>query len=297
MNPADFEIYKNLLMEKSGLVLTSDKAYLIDSRLTPIAQKWELGDLNSLTQAIKNAPDEQLITDIVEAMTTNETSFFRDTRPFDTFKEYVLPYMRETRQAQRSFKIWCAAASSGQEPYSIAMLLREDANMAGWNIPITGTDISNEILDQAREGLYSQFEVQRGLPIQLLMRYFVQKDEKWQISDDIKSMIEYKYFNLLENMSSLCTYDVVFCRNVLIYFDEATKKKVLEEMARLMPDDGLLFLGGAETVLGITDVFKPVPDHRGLYTKENSVHFEKSAPSSTTAASPSTVQISSQGLA
>lgn len=276
MIAADFEVYKDLLMEKSGLVLTPDKAYLIDSRLTPVARKRGMADLNALTVALKGIPDAALVNDIVEAMTTNETSFFRDSRPFDIFKEVVIPYMKEKRAAQRAFKIWCAAASSGQEPYSLAMILKEAANqIAGWNTPILGTDISHAILEQARKGIYSQFEVQRGMPIQLLMKYFTQLDEKWEISNDIKAMVKYDYRNLLDNMSSLGRFDIIFCRNVLIYFDEKTKRQVLEAMDKQLEDDGFLFLGGAETVIGITEAFKPVPEKRGLYAKTGSIHLQK----------------------
>ncbi len=269
----NFEIYKKLLMEKSGLVITPDKSYLLDSRLTPVAKHWGFENLDAMTAALKGSPDAKMVTDIVEAMTTNETSFFRDSRPFDTFKEHVLPYFKQNN-ASKKLRIWCAAASSGQEPYSIAMILKEKAaEMPGWTYNIKGTDISHEILDQARQGLYSQFEVQRGLPIQMLMQYFTQDGDKWKINDDIKAMIKYDYFNLLDSMHSLGKFDVVFCRNVLIYFDENTKRQVLEKIAAQMEKDAFLFLGGAETVIGITDTFKPIPDRRGLYGLTDGPHF------------------------
>ena len=276
MKITDFDIYKNLLKEKSGLVLTQDKAYLIESRLNPIAKKWGYDTLDAMTLAIQGVPDKNLIIDIVEAMTTNETSFFRDSRPFDVFKQTVLTYMKDARTTKRKLRIWCAAASSGQEPYTLAMLLKEAAaDFPGWSFEIYASDISHDILDQARQGKYSQFEVQRGLPIQLLMKYFTQDEDRWQINDEIRNMVKYDYFNLLDPMSRLGKFDIIFCRNVLIYFDEQTKGVVLDNMSRQIEQDGFLFLGGAETVLGITESFKPIPDVRGLYATQNSPHLEK----------------------
>ncbi|MDP6176162.1 MAG: protein-glutamate O-methyltransferase CheR, partial [Rhodospirillales bacterium] len=171
----------------------------------------------------------------------------------------------DARIDARKLRIWCAAASSGQEPYSLAMILSElGAMVSGWNIEILGTDISTGILEKAEEGLYSQFEVQRGLPVQFLVKYFEKEDEVWRIKNDIRSMVKYRKFNLLDDLKSLGRFDIVFCRNVLIYFDQETKTKILAEIAELMPDDGLLFLGGAETVLGISDLFRPIPKLRGV---------------------------------
>ena len=275
MKPADFELYAKLLKDKSGLVLTPDKTYLLESRLSPVAKKWGFASIDEMTLKLSGIADPKMVNDIIEAMTTNETSFFRDTRPFDIFRDTMLPYMRENRPGRR-LRIWCAAASSGQEPYTIGMILKElEAQFPGWSYDIVATDISHDILEQAKEGLYSQFEVQRGLPIQLLMKYFTQIDgQKWQITDDLKRMIKYQYFNLLDPMAALGKFDIIFCRNVLIYFDEATKGDVLKRMSMQMADDGLLMLGGAETVLGITDAFSPIQNVRGA--KPNSVHFQKS---------------------
>lgn len=275
MNITDFDIYKNLLKEKSGLILTQDKSYLVESRLNPIAKKWGFENLSAMTAALRGVPNKDLIVDIVEAMTTNETSFFRDNTPFDNFKNHVLPYFKAKNPVNKKLRIWCAAASSGQEPYSLAMLLKEEAaNMPGWSYEIVGTDISLEILDQAKQGLYTQFEVQRGLPITHLMKYFTQEGDKWQIKDEIKNMVQYKYLNLLESMSSLGQFDVVFCRNVLIYFDQADKKDIMERIAKQLNPDGFFFLGGAETVLGITDQYKNIPNTRGLYAKSESEHVK-----------------------
>ncbi len=268
MHISNFDLYRDLLKEKSGLTLTPDKAYLIESRLMPIAKKWGYTSLDNMCMALRGVPDPNLIKDIVEAMTTNETSFFRDTKPFDLFRDHILPTMMKDRASARKIRIWCAAASSGQEPYSLSMLLKEKgAALANWQIDILGTDISTDILETAKRGEYSQFEVQRGLPITMLMKYFEQKGERWIIKDDIKKMVKYQYFNLLDNMAALGRFDVVFCRNVLIYFDKETKGEILGRIAKQMAPDGMLVLGGAETVMGITDTFKAVPDKRGLYTR------------------------------
>lgn len=273
MNITDFEVYKNLLKEKSGLVLTQDKSYLVESRLSPVAKKWGYDGLAAMTAALRGVPDRNLVIDIVEAMTTNETSFYRDNTPFENLKNTILPYYKAKNPINKRLRIWCAAASSGQEPYSIAMLLKEEAaNMPGWSFEIVGTDISLEILDQAKEGLYTQFEVQRGLPITHLMKYFTQKEEKWQINDEIRNMVQYKYFNLLDGFTPLGQFDIVFCRNVLIYFDQPAKKDIMERIERQLAPDGFFLLGGAETVLGITDAYKNVPNTRGLYAKTASEH-------------------------
>ncbi len=266
MNVTDFELIAQLLKERSGLALNKEKAYLLESRLNPVARKWNFSGFDELAQAIRTNNDEALLVDVTEAMTTNESFFFRDQRPFEQFNDIVLPHLLEARAAKRSFRIWSAACSSGQEPYTLAMLLKEHADkLAGWRVEIVATDLSNEILDKAKEGLYSQFEVQRGLPITLLVKHFVQVGDRWQIDDSLTKMIKFQQFNLLGDFSSLGRFDVVFCRNVLIYFDMPTKTRVLEGIADLLPPDGFLYLGGAETVLGTTDRFQIIPGQRGIY--------------------------------
>lgn len=265
MKPEDFDFVSKLIKSRSGLVLTQDKLYLLESRLMPIARKRNLKDLTELIGALRGH-DRALIEEVVEAMTTNESFFFRDTKPFDQFRHVVLPHMIKARATKRHLRIWCAAASSGQEPYSLAMILQEFASqLAGWRIEIIGTDISRDILNKAKAGLYSQFEVQRGLPIQLLVKHFQKKDDMWQISQDLRSRVQYREYNLLDDLKPLGQFDVVYCRNVLIYFDQVTKTDVLTKISAQMPDDGFLFLGGAETVLGISDKFKPLARQRGIY--------------------------------
>ncbi|NIA69495.1 protein-glutamate O-methyltransferase CheR [Pelagibius litoralis] len=266
MNVNDFEYIAQLLYQRSGLVITQEKAYLLESRLNPVARKWDLDGFEALITAMRTKKDEQMIVDVTEAMTTNESFFFRDTRPFDQFRDIVLPHLLEARKAQKKLRIWSAASSSGQEPYTIAMILKElAAQMPGWTIDILATDLSKEILSKAQEGLYSQFEVQRGLPITLLMKYFTQDGDRWRINDEIKKMVTYRPFNLLDSPAGLGTFDVIFCRNVLIYFDQETKGQVLDRIAKIMPGDGFLYLGGAETVLGISDSFEVIPGQRGVY--------------------------------
>jgi chemotaxis protein methyltransferase CheR len=266
MTVTDFEFICQILRERSGLVLTNDKAYLLESRLLPVARKWKLATFDDLVRTIRTRMDETVIRDVVEAMTTNESFFFRDTKPFDQFKALVLPAMLKNRASSRTIRIWSAACSSGQEPYSLAMILSEmAAQLNGWRIEIVGTDLSTEILTRAKEGMYSQFEVQRGLPITMLVKYFAQIGDRWQINAKMRGMVQYREFNLLQDPMPLGRFDVVFCRNVLIYFDQPTKTRVLNSVAKLMPEDGFLFLGGAETVLGITDKFQMVPGQRGVY--------------------------------
>ena len=270
MTPLDYDFLRKLLKERSGLVLSGDKEYLVESRLLPVARKMGLSSLNELVAKLRAPGAERLIVEVVEAMTTNESFFYRDKVPFDHFREGIMPALIKARANQRRMRIWCAAASTGQEPYSLAMIIKEmAAQLAGWRIEILATDLSNEVLEKAKAGVFSQFEVQRGLPIQMLVKYFVQNGETWQISSDIRAMVQYRSLNLLHDFSALGAFDVIFCRNVLIYFDQQTKVDVLERCARILEPDGYLVLGAAETVVGLTDTFKPSSERRGLYTPQH----------------------------
>lgn len=267
MTPEDIDLFSRLVKKRSGLVITPNKAYLLESRLLPVARRHDLETLENLATEVRRGNNEALLEDITEAMTTNETFFFRDNTPFDRLRESVLPPLLERRAATKKLRIWCAAASTGQEPYSLSIILMDLANqLAGWNVEILGTDISNEALNKAREGLYSQFEVQRGLPIQTLVKNFTQEDGGWRISDKIRQMVTYRNLNLLDDFSNLGKFDIVFCRNVLIYFDRDDKAQILDRIAKQIHPDGSLFLGGAETVIGITDKFQPVKELRGVYS-------------------------------
>ncbi|GLH78602.1 chemotaxis protein CheR [Bradyrhizobium sp. SSBR45G] len=265
MTPLDYEFLRKLLKDRSGLDLSADKQYLVESRLLPLARRANLPGIPELVQKLRSG-GEQLTTQVVEAMTTNETFFFRDKIPFDHLREGILPGLIQSRASRRSLRIWSAACSTGQEPYSIAMCLREfGPALAGWRIEIVATDLSQEVLEKSKAGLYSQFEVQRGLPIQLLVKHFTQLGELWQLSADIRGMVQHRQLNLLQDFSHLGKFDVIFCRNVLIYFDQETKASIFERMAKVMEPDGTLLLGAAESVVGITDAFKPNQERRGLY--------------------------------
>ena len=267
MTPEDIEHLAATLKTRSGLILGSDKTYLIESRLSPVARREGFANVSALLSALRTKRDEKLMASVTDAMTTNETFFFRDKAPFDQFRSDILPALAKARLSG-DLKIWCAACSTGQEPYSLAMLMDEaKAQFPRINLDILATDISDRCLEKAQAGLYTQFEVQRGLPITMMVKHFEKVDEMWRISPKLRSSIRFKKMNLLEDLRSAGRQDAIYCRNVLIYFDIATKKRVLEQMANLLADDGCLFLGAAETVLGITDAFKPMPGMRGLYIK------------------------------
>jgi chemotaxis protein methyltransferase CheR len=265
VTPPDYEYLRKLLRDQSGLDLSTDKQYLIESRLLPLARRAGLPGISDLVQKMKGGSNA-LITQVVEAMTTNETFFFRDKVPFDHFRDTIMPEMLKLRAARKSLRIWCAAGSTGQEPYSLAMCLKEmSAALSGWRIEILATDLSQEVLEKSRTGIYSQFEVQRGLPIQMLVKHFKQIGELWQINPDIRAMVTHRQLNLLHDFGQLGSFDVIFCRNVLIYFDQETKANIFGRLARAMEPDGFLVLGAAETVVGLTEAFKPIGDRRGLY--------------------------------
>ena len=266
MKPADFEYLRAMLHQRSGLVLTPEKTYLVESRLMPIARKHGLERLDDLVERLRALRAESLLREVTEAMTTNESSFFRDSKPFETFRKELLPSLLAMRAQRKHLRIWCAAASTGQEPYTLAMILKdEQAKLAGWRIEIVATDISTEVLEKAKAGIYSQFEVQRGLPVQYLVKHFAQVGEMWQIAAPIRAMVSYREFNLLNDASLLGRFDAVFCRNVLIYFDPPTKAQVLQRIGKQLASDGFLVLGAAETVLGVTEAFKPLAGQRGFY--------------------------------
>jgi chemotaxis protein methyltransferase CheR len=266
VTPFDYEFLRKLLKERSGLDLSADKQYLVESRLVPLARKASLAGITDLVSKMKAGAAEPLITEVVEAMTTNETFFFRDKTPFDHLKDTMLPAVLQARAARRTLRIWCAASSTGQEPYSIAMCLKGlGATLAGWRIDIVATDLSQGVLEKSKAGIFSQFEVQRGLPIQLLVKHFTQIGDMWQLNADIRSMVQHRQLNLLQDFGHLGTFDIIFCRNVLIYFDQDTKAGVFERISKLVEGDGFLVLGAAESVVGISDAFKPYPERRGLY--------------------------------
>lgn len=262
----DFEYLRDFLMKSSGLVVKPEKEYLLKSRLEPLARSQGMESISELVSKMKSPTARDLQITVTDAMTTNESLFYRDKTPFEHLDKIMLPYLLEARKAKRRVRIWCAASSTGQEPYSIAMSLKEQAaKVAGWNFEILGTDISKTVLAKASSGEYTQFEVQRGLPIKLLLKYFTQQGENWVLNEDIRKMVKYQEGNLLASFSNIGKFDIVFCRNVLIYFDLETKKQVLEKIAMQMDRDSYLLLGAAETVMGVCDKFEAVKGARGLY--------------------------------
>jgi len=281
VTPMDYEFLRKLLKERSGLDLSADKQYLVESRLISLARRVGLAGIPELVQKIRSG-SEALTSEVVEAMTTNETFFFRDKIPFEHLRETVLPALTQARASRRSLRIWCAASSTGQEPYSIAMCVKEFAGLAGWRVEIVATDLSQGVLEKSRAGIFSQFEVQRGLPIQMLVKHFTQVGELWQLSADIRAMVQHRQLNLLQDFSHLGMFDLIFCRNVLIYFDQDTKAGIFDRLARVIEPDGVLALGAAESVVGISDAFRPCPDRRGLY-RPNAVRTARAGVAATLA--------------
>jgi len=245
-----------MIKDKSGINLGEDKAYLIESRLKPIARKHGLADLDELIAKVKVDTSSPYIADIIDSMTTNESLFFRDLKPFQQVENIVLP-----KFAGKPLKIWSAAASTGQEAYSLAITFEEKMFK---NYSIIGTDISPTVIHRAKEGKYTQFEIQRGMPITMLLKYFVQDADCWTVKPEMKRKIQFDTFNLLDNYAKLGSFDLVFCRNVLIYFDKETKKQIFDKLRQIINPGGYLFLGTSETVMGITDKFKPISGEPGM---------------------------------
>jgi chemotaxis protein methyltransferase CheR len=266
MKGQNFALFARVLKERSGLVVTADKAYLLESRLVPVARKHGLTSVEALAGALRANEGAPLVRDVVEAMTTNESFFFRDNKPFEQFRTVVLPALLKARAGSRTLRIWSAACAAGQEPYSLAIILAEESRMlGGWHVTLVASDLSSAMVARAKAAHYSHFEVQRGLPLKYLVRYFEPEGEGWQLRPEIRRMVQFRVANLLDDLSCLGRFDAIFCRNVLIYFDQTTKRGLLDRMARMLPRDGFLVLGGAETTLGVSDCFAPIADQRGLY--------------------------------
>ncbi len=253
----DFDFVRTTVLNASAIVLESDKHYLVETRLMGLARRENFPSISALVDKLRNNGDGTLKRKVIDAMTTNETSFFRDIHPFEVLRKHVIPEAISRRAGERHLRIWSAACSSGQEPYGIAMVLREHfPTLKDWRITLLATDLSSDILDKAREGRYSQLEVNRGLPAMLLVKYFRKQGSEWFVSDDLKKMIEFRQLNLVERWNNIPTMDIIFLRNVLIYFDVDTKKKILNQMRQHLRQDGYLFLGGAETTLNIDSQFE-----------------------------------------
>jgi chemotaxis protein methyltransferase CheR len=266
MRPDEFQYLSQLLKQRSGLVLGEDKIYLIESRLLPIARSQGVQDISQLSTVLKTKPTETLLAEITEAMTTNESSFFRDIKPYENLRNIVFPMVMKS-QPSKHMRIWSAACSTGQEPYSVAMCIEEDKiKMPGWSFEIIGTDLARKVVDRAALGIYSQFEAQRGLPIQMLVKYFAARpDTTWQVKENIRNMVSFRTANLLEDYTTLGKFDVIFLRNVLIYFDDATKAQITEKMLRSLNPHGVLVLGATETLVDPNGRFKAMENFRGAY--------------------------------
>lgn len=266
MTTNDFDNLCEVVRDRSGIVLNADKAYLVENRLSPIARRHSCSSVEDFLRSLRTSRDETVMRDVIDALTTNESFFFRDEKPFKAFREVMIPHLLEARAFRKRIRIWCAACSSGQEPFSLAMILQEmKAQLDGWKIEIIGTDLSSAILDRARKGEFTEFEVHRGLTDAQLSRYFNRSGNNWVVAPEIRSMVDFRPFNLLQSPAALGKFDIVFCRNVLIYFDQKTKEKVLNSIVTVSESDAYLTLGASETMIGLSNAYAPVPGGHGIY--------------------------------
>lgn len=267
MTDQDFDFLRQLLHERSAIALEADKRYLIESRLAPIVRQLQLDSISELVVRLRGPGCNGLADQVVEALVTTETSFFRDHHPFETLRKVVIPELLSRRRDERRLNIWCAASATGQEPYSIALLLREHfPELAGWEVTLLASDLSREVLARARAGRYNQIEVNRGLPATLLVKYFQQQGTQWVLSEDIRARVQLREINLARPWPFLPRMDLILLRNVMIYFEVETKKVILEKAARLLRSDGYLILGGAETTFNLSSSFQRVENLKsGFY--------------------------------
>ena len=259
LSAADFDFVRRLVLDKSSIVINPDQSYLVETRLAGMARREGFASIGQLLAGIRDGTARQFQVRVVEAMTTNETSFFRDHHPYEALREHIIPDLMRKRASVRKLTIWCAACSTGQEPYSLAMLLRQHfPALSGWQVDIHATDLAVEILDRARRGRFSQLEVNRGLPAALLVKYFTKDGVEWQIKDEIRSAVRFEPLNLTASWRAFPPLDLILLRNVLIYFDVSVKKQILTRMRGVMQRDGYLMLGGAETTFNLDDGYERV---------------------------------------
>jgi chemotaxis protein methyltransferase CheR len=260
VNPADFDYISKIVREQCAIVLEKGKEYLVESRIMPLVHQEKLESIENLVKKIKLEPRGSLKDAVIEAMTTNETSFFRDIHPFETLKKEIFPELIEKRKTKRELNIWCGASSSGQEPYSLVMVLRNNfPELNSWKINFSASDLSNQMLNRCKSGIYSQLEVNRGLPAPLMVKYFERIGTEWQVKEELRKMIQFRIINLSETWPILPQLDLVMMRNVLIYFDVEMKKNILGRIRKLLKPDGYLFLGAAETTLNLDENFERMP--------------------------------------
>ena len=267
MTEIDFDVIRKLLLERSAIALDDGKQYLVEARLTPLVRQHKLSSIGELIAKLRFEPGNSVCQQIVEAMVTPETSFFRDHHPFEALRTVAIPDLINRRRGDRQLNLWCAASSTGQEPYSVALLLKEHfAQLDGWKINLLATDLSQDALARAREGRFKQIEVNRGLPAMLLVKHFEQHGTEWQLKPSIRAMVEFRELNLANPWPALPAMDLILLRNVMIYFNVDTKKAILARMARVLRPDGYLVLGGAETTLNLSDAYRRIePMKAGLY--------------------------------
>ena len=255
----DFNYIRNVVHEYSAVVLEPGKEYLVESRLQLLVHDEGATSIEDLLRRLRADLSGELHRKVAEVMMTAETTFFRDVRPFETLKMVVLPELLERRAQDRSLNIWCAASASGQEPYSIAMLLHDSFPLfAAWKVQFIASDLSKTLLLRARKGSFTQLEVNRGLPAALLVKYFHKNGSEWQIDARIRDMVDFREINLVKLWPCLPAMDIVFLRNVLIYFDMETRRNILARVARILKPDGFLFLGGSETGTQLEEIFEPI---------------------------------------
>jgi chemotaxis protein methyltransferase CheR len=258
LTATSFDWVRQLVHRESAIVLAPGKEYLVEARLLPIARSMGLPDVGQLVDSVRTRPSPESTRKIVEALTTNETSWFRDGDPFTALTSTVLPSLLSARGTAERLQIWSAACSSGQEPYTIAMLLEDALPNASTRVAITATDLSREMVERTRAGRFSQLEVNRGLPAPMLVRHFTRAGNEWQVSPSLRRMVTASECNLAAPLPRMGPFDVVYLRNVLIYFDLPTKQAILRRVRALMRPDGWLFLGAAETTLGVDDSWERV---------------------------------------
>ncbi len=268
MTPASFAFLTGIVRARSGGVIGPDQGYMLETRLAPLLKRERLPSLDALAARLRQPGTDALAQEMTELLTTNESSFFRDGKPFEHLRT-LIPRLHAARPPGQKLRIWSAACSTGQEAYSISILIAElqeaDPGLRTRPFEILGTDITAAVLERARAGLYSQFEVQRGLPIRTLMKRFTQEEGRWRVKPEIAAPCRFQSFNLLGDPRILGRFDVIFCRNVLIYFDVPTKARVLERIAAQLAPDGALYLGAAETAIGVTRALAPLPGERTVY--------------------------------
>jgi chemotaxis protein methyltransferase CheR len=268
MNASDVEFVGGLVGQRSGLAIAPDKGYLLESRLGPVARREGYASVPVMIAALRDRRDERLSTRITEAMATCESFFFRDKSPFEHFRDVMLPALDAARPPGTAIRVWCAGCSSGQEPYSLAMIVEDmAAELAGRPVEILATDLNNQVLEKAKAGVYSQFEVQRGLPVRQLIRHFEQRGDVWSVRPELKRVVSFAAANLIDDFDRLGAFDIVFCRNVLSYFEPARAKTVLGRLAERVAKDGWLVLGAAESAASLGPAFAGVRSHRGVFER------------------------------